>query len=170
MAGRYRLGLAAEISALLTAKTTSFLPADWQGDYTVERAGRWIAERDAESATLLAVAKDPISTIGLVILFESTDRTTGALDLRIGYVIAESAWGQGFAGELVEGLVGWARAQGSIRSISGGVASGNPASARVLLKNGFAPVSGAGSDNRAGEQIFELRLPGPPRPQRGTDR
>ena len=57
----------------------------------------------------------------------------------MGYVIAESAWGKGFATEVVAGLADWCRDNGTIRSLIGGVADRNGASARVLRKNGFVP-------------------------------
>ena len=57
--------------------------------------------------------------------------------MRLGYVVAESVWGRGFATELVAGLVEWSRSEPSIRTISAGVAPTNEASIRVLDKNGF---------------------------------
>ena len=154
ISGSYDLDLVAEVARVLTAATTPALPAEWHGDFTIERAQCWIAERDAEWATLLAVNRASNTTIGLLILFEISTEEASRVDLRLGYVLAESAWGRGFASELVAGLVAWARSQPSIRSISGGVAASNPASAQVLMKNGFALAA----DLAAGEQVYELDL------------
>ena len=55
------------------------------------------------------------------------------------HIIAQSAWGRDLATEVVAGIAEWCRANGTIRSIVGGVADGNSASARVLQKNGFVP-------------------------------
>lgn len=154
MAERHVLDLAAEVAMVLTATTTRSLPTEWQGDFTVERSNDWIRARDAESATLLAVHRSSNATIGLMILFESSAEETTGIDLRLGYVLAESTWGRGLASELVEGLVAWSRSQPSIRSIAGGVAVQNQASIRVLRKNGFTPTA----ETANGEQIYERRV------------
>jgi RimJ/RimL family protein N-acetyltransferase len=141
LAERLGLDLADVITVVLTTTTTSALPPDWYGDYDADRATRWIIDRDAESPTLLAIEKETGNAIGLMILFETAlDDGSSEIDLRLGYVLAESAWGNGFATELVNGLVQWARSEPLIRSISGGVAQDNEASAKVLVKNGFAPT------------------------------
>jgi RimJ/RimL family protein N-acetyltransferase len=154
MAEHHDLDLAAQVAMVLTATTTRSLPAEWQGDFTVERAQGWISARDTESATLLAVDRASDATVGLVILFEPLAEDPTGVDLRLGYVLAESTWGRGLASELVEGLVVWSRSQRSIRSISAGVAVHNPASVRVLRKNGFA----RSAETANGEQIYELRV------------
>ena len=156
IADEHRIDLAAFVTAALTETTTAALPTNWSGDFTSDRARRLIAERDAESATLLAVERATNEAIGLVILGEVAAETPPRIDLRVGYIIVESAWGRGLATELVEGLVAWARTQESIRTISAGVTEDNFASARVLIKNGF----GAAPDQSAGETIYVLRLDG----------
>jgi len=154
MADRHQLNLTDVVAVALTAKTTATLPPRWRGDYTEHRANQWIADRDAESATLLAVDRRSGQAVGFLILFETTHDDAPGIDLRIGYIITEAASGEGMASELVDGLVDWARARSSIRSISGGVAVGNAASARVLTKNGFTPAAGPSGD----ERIYELRI------------
>lgn len=163
--------LPSRVATVLTATTTSFLPPDWQGDYSEDRARTWIAERDAESPTLLVTDRASGTTVGLVILFEeprpeSTDAEPaiearpaepGSLDVRLGYVLAESQWGRGLASELVAGLVGWCRGQPAIASIAGGVEVDNAASARVLTKNGFTLVD-TGDDGPPGEELYRLQL------------
>jgi RimJ/RimL family protein N-acetyltransferase len=127
------------------------LPPDWQGAYSHQRAERWIRERDAESTTLIVIQKATGNAIGLLILFGTAD---GSRDLRLGYLLAEAAWGQGFASELVRGLVDWSTAN-DISTLTGGVESGNIASRRVLEKNGFvADLASNGSD----EQMFVLKI------------
>ena len=64
-------------------------------------------------------------------------------------MLAESAWGKGFATELITGLVNWCR-ENAIKSITGGVEHNNPASARVLEKCGFSVNDNATDD----EQVF----------------
>ncbi len=148
------------VSEVLTPTTTAALPEPWRGAYPVERARRWVAERDAESPTLLAVERSTGRAVGLVIvavLDAEPDIGTagGERDLRLGYVLAESAWGRGLATELVGGLVGWARSEPTIATITAGVEAGNDASVAVLARNGFEPVAGA-ADRSETERIFRL--------------
>jgi RimJ/RimL family protein N-acetyltransferase len=151
---RLGLDLIEVVTSVLTEATTAALPSEWSGDFDKERARTWVEVRDAESPTLLAVEHETGRAIGLLILFEAADEDASCgVEVRLGYVIAEVAWGRGFASELVGGLVEWARLKSSIRTISAGIAPTNEASERVLLRNGFLP-SGA-SD---GEQIYQIFL------------
>lgn len=135
---RYGIGLPSAVSTILNARTTKALPPDWQGDYPPERSRNWVSERDGESPTLLAVAKSSRDPVGLVILFETSEDPNMKPQLRIGYVIAEDRWGEGFASELVEGLLTCAQTAGRFGSIIAGVEPDNHASVRVLVKAGFA--------------------------------
>ena len=56
--------------------------------------------------------------------------------VHIGYLLAETVWGQGIATELMKGFVSSVKNNGPLR-LAGGVDRGNPASARVLQKAGF---------------------------------
>lgn len=143
------------VTAILTTESTSALPHEWRGEFSPERARRWIAERDDESPTLLAVDRDDGRAIGFLIAFEiELDRS--ASELRIGYVIAEESAGRGFATELVGGLVNWAAGQADVRLLTAGVEATHEPSIRVLVKNGFEPIV---DDSRAdAELIYERRL------------
>ncbi len=102
--------------------------------------------RDAEA--FLASPRDPI--LPSLLVFE---RGTGAPQLigacglgrrqsravELGYWIARSHWGRGFATEACAALVDIARALG-LPSLEGSHFLDNPASSRVLEKLGFAPV------------------------------
>ncbi len=148
--------LAHVVAAMLTEPVTRSLPPSWQGDYSVERAREWVKERDDEGPTLLIIDKSTKHVVGLMILFE-TDAEDGGVEVRLGYLLSEPVWGQGFASELVRGFVGWCRQQASISSIAGGVAQDNPASKRVLEKSGFRLVK---SENEPAqdEQLFRLQV------------
>ncbi|MDJ0976200.1 MAG: GNAT family N-acetyltransferase [Planctomycetota bacterium] len=148
-----RADLIAAVMSILTEATTSSLPAPWQGAYDEQRASAWIASRDAEGPTLLVVDRAAQQPVGLLILFE--EGTPDARHVRLGYVLAEPAWGRGLATELVAGFVAWCRALPDIASITGGVEAGNAASARVLEKNGFRMVARAEGDRPA---TFALSL------------
>jgi len=152
MSRRYGLDLAVEVATILTEATTAGLPSEWHGNFTIDRARRWIRDRDAESPTLLAIDRGTEAAVGVLILFESSHPKLPGVELRIGYVIAERAWGQGYASELLAGLVEWARADERVRSLLGGVAADNPASAHVLRKRGFSRLP----DTTTAEQVYEL--------------
>ncbi len=147
--------LAAVVSAMLTPAVTQSLPESWQGSYDKERTLEWINERDEEGTTLLVVEKQSRLATGLMILFEIGNEVN--IEVRLGYLLAEPAWGQGFASELVGGFVRWCQAQSAIWKLAGGVERDNPASRRVLEKNGFQPVPSTVSQDHS-EQIFELIL------------
>jgi len=150
--------LARVVAGILTGPVTRSLPTTWQGGYTVKRARAWIEERDNEGTTLLVVEKSTGQAIGLMILFEiDADSFPGEIEVRIGYLLSESAWGQGYATELVRGFVGWCREYTKIRSLVGGVERDNAASARVLEKSGFQSVQDEAEIGHQ-EQIFRLTL------------
>ena len=67
----------------------------------------------------------------------------------IGYWIARSTWGQGFATEAGRGVLEVARLLGHKR-ISAGHFSDNPASGRVLRKLGFVPTGKAAMRHSCG--------------------
>lgn len=156
LADHHGLDLVDVITEVLTTTTTRALPPSWSGDYDRTRATAWIEERDTESPTLLVVEVDTARAVGLVILHGSgADAGPGPVEVRLGYVLAEAAWGRGLATELVAALVDWARSTPGITSLSGGVAAGNEASARVLLRNGFEPAE----VTAGGERNFRLEVP-----------
>ena len=141
---------------MLTKPVTRMLPEGWQGAFSEERARQWIIERNNEGTTLLVVSRSAGEPVGLMILYESIGRSTAAVELRLGYILAEEVWGEGLASELVGGFVSWCKVN-NVASIAGGVARANVASRRVLEKNGF--VCDPNSRNiGSGEQLFRLQL------------
>ncbi len=143
------------VATLLTATTTRALPSPWRGDYDRARAAAWIRERDDEAAVSLVTDGETSIPVGLIILFPvPADDSSGRVDIRLGYLLGESVWGQGLGTELVAGFVEWCRSVPRIRSVAGGVEQDNIASTRALAKNGFVPV-GPAID---GEQLYELDL------------
>jgi RimJ/RimL family protein N-acetyltransferase/ubiquinone/menaquinone biosynthesis C-methylase UbiE len=152
-AQRAGLDLGEMVAELLTARTTVALPVPWQGDFSLERARAWIAERDGESPTLLVEEAASGRPVGFAILAEvPLDEST--VDVRIGYIIAEESWGRGLATELLSGLIDWAWAQPSIHTLTGGVDLGNPASVRVLENCGFHRIS----ESDEGTATYQLNV------------
>ena len=149
--------LAEVVVSVMTAPVTRSLPTEWQGHYDAHRAAKWVAARNSEGPTLLAVDRSSGQVVGLVILFEAIAECGNGVDVRLGYVLAESAWGQGLASELIEGFVKWCRSRAEIRSLVGGVAKTSAASVRILQKNGFLQVEDDQND-RSVDQVFRLTL------------
>ena len=102
--------------------------------------------RDAEA--FLAQPRDPV--LPSFLIFERTDgeprlagacglgrRPSGAVEL--GYWIARSHWGRGYATEAGRALIDIARTLG-LDSLEGSHFIDNPASGRVLEKLGFEPI------------------------------
>ncbi len=151
VAHRLDLDLSRVISEMLTVRTTVALPESWQGEQSVESARGWIIDRDADSLMLLVTESASREPAGILVLAEVPLLGSG-IDLRIGYLIAETSWGQGLATELVSGLVGWARTQPRIRTLTGGVDPANLASVRVLEKCGFELID----DPDPGAVLYQL--------------
>lgn len=146
--------LPAIVGAMLTEPVTRWLPTAWHGPYTRARAEGWIADRDAEGPVLVVTSRETRVPLGLVLLFE--ERTADGIEVRVGYLLAEHAWGSGYGSELVAGLVAWCRERRDVRAIVGGVAPENAASIRVLERHGFVRSTG---DEPTDELIYRLRIP-----------
>lgn len=177
------------VASLLTEEVTKPLPPHWQGPYTPDRARQWMCDLIDEPMTtlLFAVSKErgtgdtersgdeddalkmaSDSIVGLVIAFElAVEGSDFQKDIRLGYLLSERFWGQGFASELVRGFVSWCRQFNGtdtrqIASIIGGVARTNVASKRVLVKNGFQSISSGSpltdGEDEPEEEEFHLQL------------
>jgi ribosomal-protein-alanine N-acetyltransferase len=75
------------------------------------------------------------AVIGLLILHSQLGQD-GATTLHIGYLLGEASWGQGYASELIKGLVNAVKTRRST-ILLGGVAKENGASARILERLGL---------------------------------
>ena len=132
---------------MLDESTTRHLPRDWHGSYDVARARSWITERDAEAATSLVRVSGSGDPVGLLLVARDGN------DARLGYIITAAASGQGYASELVRGVVAHLGDTG-IERIVAGVAPDHAASIRVLDKAGFRRAD----DEDGAELSFEFVL------------
>lgn len=147
-----RFELETALSGLLTARVLEHLPPSLRTHPGPDGIARWIDARVAESDVLLIEQKDNGNLIGLMIL--SADGEYGAgCKVHIGYLLAEAAWGQGIATELVAGFVAAMKPFKPVQVI-GGVDKGNPSSARVLQKAGFV----ADVDNSHPDLVFYVQF------------
>jgi len=153
VAARLAVDLAEVVAELLTVRTTVALPESWQGDHSVESATDWINERDADASMLLVTEAASRKPVGILVVSEVPLPCAG-IDLRIGYLLAESTWGRGLATELVSGLVAWANSQSRIHTLTGGVDAANRASVRVLEKCGFGLID----DSDDGTDLYQRKV------------
>ena len=145
------------VTELLSASVTASLPEEWRGGYSIERAGDWISARDAEGLVLLAVLRDTRDPIGLVLLHESSAERSSSREVRLGYLIREPHWGQGYASEIVLGVVRQAQVAGSGTMLAG-VARDNPASVRVLERCGFLRIEADVSAEEPQRELMFQRI------------
>ena len=144
------------VSGILTDNVTKSLPVGWQGLDSLKKSIEWIRKRAEESSFLTVQLINSNDVVGFMFLYESilSDRS---FDLRLGYLLSESVWRQGFGSELIKGLVDWCMKNDDIKSISGGVEIGNVGSIRVLERNGFSIVNS--NDQSEDVVFFERKLP-----------
>lgn len=130
-----RRALEEQLKTLLTGPVLRHLPPALQLSDAAGAVSDWIAARASESTVCLVSERDGGGVVGLLILADTGAGATRR-EWHIGYLLAEPAWGRGYASELVRGLVSAAEQTGPCL-LAGGVAGDNPASARVLEKAGF---------------------------------
>ncbi len=144
--------LAQVVLTVLTEEVVSLLPGDLHHVDPLDKAKKWILERDNESDVFIILFDE--ETIGFLILNELT--IENKQEMKLGCFLSQEFLGQGFGSELIQGLVVWCKEDGSIKKLSGGVDINSIASKRMLEKNGFA-VSAQGNLN-AGMIIMALDI------------
>jgi len=145
--------LNAALARALTRPVLAHLPDQLQMTDPAHEIAAWIDARAAESAGFTVCARHDDTLLGLLMLVEIAE-DCGMRAWHLGYLLAQSAWGQGYASEMVGGLVDACRSAGPMRLI-GGVGHGNKASARVLEKAGFHRDAGASVE---GTDMFTLSI------------
>ncbi len=98
---------------------------------------------------LRALTKEP-SVPGGVLIFKAEALAVGTIgfknaptetkEVEIGYGINSSHWGLGLASEAVQALITWAFETDYATRVTAKTAVNNPASMRVLEKNGFTKI------------------------------
>ena len=126
-----RRGLVEQLPDLLTPDVIAHLPPFF--DLTDQNIDQWIDARDAESDIYLIHETSADAIIGLMFLTPPFNN-----DIHLGYLLGQAAWGQGYASELLAGLLLHVQKTGF--RLLGGVGRENPASAHVLRKTGFQLV------------------------------
>ena len=132
---------ACKVIGIMTQEVTKSLPEGWQEIDTTEKALDWVKARAEEGSFLTVQLRSTKKIVGFVFLHELANPESGFIDLKIGYLLSEAAWGKGFGSELIHGLMSWCEGSGDIASVSGGVDKDNIASIKVLEKNGFKKIT-----------------------------
>ena len=126
-----RRRLATQLPDLLTPDVIAHLPPFF--DLTDQNMDQWLDARDAKSDIYLIRETGTDAFIGLIFLTPPCNN-----DIHLGYLLGQPTWGQGFASELLAGLV--LHVPKTSFRLLGGVGRENPASAHVLRKTGFQLV------------------------------
>ena len=132
-----------ELSGILTEAVLRTLPPAFHLRDTP--ISDWMSEREAESDVYLVCTKEDEDIIGLLIVALVSNESVRK-SVHIGYLFGEPYWGQGYATELVHGLVTSAQALAPI-TLRAGVDATNPKSGSVLQKSGFSVDKTASGDD-----------------------
>lgn len=148
-----RSELEAALKEVLTSDVLRHLPEPIQLSQTPSAVSDWVSARAAESDVFLVSDAETEVLVGLLILaFDAGDPDQSIC--HVGYLLAESAWGRGYATELVTGLIEVLQRNGPM-TIIGGVGKENVGSARVLEKAGFR-MSAELSDDETSMFLFAI--------------
>ncbi|WP_232312833.1 GNAT family N-acetyltransferase [Enterovibrio coralii] len=129
-------GFATDIAQLLTPSVKAHLPPDVYCVVDTESAKNWLTHTLSDALLVPFYLSESDTLAGFFLLYVMDD-TQQKVDVRLGYVVAETFQGKGLASEIIEGLVAWCRASDRVASLAGGAEQANAASIRVLEKNGF---------------------------------
>lgn len=126
------------LPSMLTNSVTRFLPDHWHNLASQKDVEDWLDDRLNEGLLLTIHRKTDEEIIGLLILGEfSGKHAQESLVLHLGFLFSESVWGQGYASELIQGLIQLCKQLENVKAVIGGVNRGNFASIALLKKNGF---------------------------------
>lgn len=148
-----KLQLAETLVQILSPVVLEHLPPSVQVEQTTEAVLTWIDDRSEGSDVHLVINEQSQTLIGLLVLV-SEPQNEAHTKIHIGYLLSSKAWGNGYASELVAGLLQQAASQAPMTLI-GGVAKGNEASAHILQKHGFSIDPNLSDDET---EVFKIVL------------
>lgn len=121
-----------KVVTILSPSVVASLPPYFQGIEGVGQAQDWLDKMQDESCCYVVFDTGSNNVIGFLFLYEADDATA-----HIGYLLAETSWGKGFASELLIALVKQLNKNKLLKALVGGVDASNGASVQVLRKAGF---------------------------------
>lgn len=129
---------------------------DADGRPTVDQLGEWIrTHRPTATRGLLAVElRETGEVIGYSGLVDGGRGEDG--EPEVAFELLQRAWGQGYATEAADAVLGWARASGH-RRVWATVWDWNTASRRVLAKLGFRETGRRESDPDRGTTLVTVK-------------
>lgn len=127
-----RVTLEQDLALILTPNVLAPLPEPLRLPRGESQIAEWVQAREAESDVYSVTDLGTGVLLGLLILAHD-----GAHSVHLGYMLADAAWGRGYATEVIRGLSETTPAGQGITYVAG-VDVTNPASSGVLLKTGFA--------------------------------
>lgn len=137
---------------IMSSDVTKDLPEGWQAINTRDKAYKWLQTMQKESKFYLV--KQNKNIIGFLFLYE-TPLENKKIELRIGYLLAKESWGNGYATELIQGLLQHCKSGMIIETILAGVSKDNQSSIRVLEKCGFNRAESPDSDSLMYEYLYK---------------
>lgn len=132
---------AAQLAEIIGEKAVSQETATFPHPFSLAHAeervmrGRALNLSGAGLSLVIAPRRNPAQVLGLVGLSNLPTERPG--DLGLGYLIARTHWGQGFATEAVQAVIDATFLYAEAKGISASVRVTNPGSRRVLERCGF---------------------------------
>lgn len=139
----------ASVMQILTASVVENLPPYFHNVDSTLSAQEWLKQIMSEGRLFIVQLTGESKTIGFVFL-----STENRGDTHIGYLLAESYWGKGYATEILKGLIDFIDSEDKITRLIAGVATDNIASTKLLHKLGFMQ----NSSEDTGTIFFEYQL------------
>jgi RimJ/RimL family protein N-acetyltransferase len=125
-----RAKLVDDLINVLSPSVLQDLPPSIQVEQSAPAISDWVTARAAESDVYCVKNTASNALVGLLILVQEGRK------IHLGYLLAESTWGQGFGTELVSGFLDAVQKTAPV-CLVGGVSVSNGASAHILSKLGF---------------------------------
>ncbi|UWQ11260.1 GNAT family N-acetyltransferase [Aliiroseovarius crassostreae] len=145
-AGRARIERALE--GLLSPEGLAAMPAEMQLDQSRTALRAWVESRAQERDVYLITISTPEQgsgrLVGLMFLVDLADEGAVA-QMQLGYLLSEQDWGQGYAFEMMRGMLEILREVEPV-AVLAGVGRDNPASAKLLEQAGFTRDTGLSGD------------------------
>lgn len=144
-----RKQLLLSIVSLLSPKVVENLPPYFHNILSIEDADAWLNRMLSESSLFVLESMESTCVIGLLFVSNSHDGQN-----HIGYLLAPQYWGQGFASEMLDAFLAFAKGKQDWHTLVAGVDLANVASLKLLSKLGFIQ----GTDNKGNVVFFEYNL------------
>jgi len=134
---------------ILTPRVVENLPPYFQNVNSISSTKEWLKQITSDGRLFIVKLTDESKTIGFVFL-----STENSGDAHVGYLLGESYWGNGYATEILKGLIAFIATEDQITKLIAGVSADNVASTKLLRKLGF--IHSSSEDN--GTMFFEYQL------------